>query len=83
MTSRIVYLTGADRTDGDEVVGIERACLEVIAGLSERCEPVMTTHVIDRMQKQFALPSLVLALRRLEQKRLITCDDAGMIRFDR
>jgi DtxR family Mn-dependent transcriptional regulator len=79
MTSRIVYLTGADWTDGDEVGGIERACLEVIAGLSERREPVMITHVIDRMRKQFAPPSLALALRRLEQKRLISCDDAGMI----
>ena len=48
MTSRIVYLTGADRTDGDEVAGIERVCLEVIAGLSERREPVMTTHEIGR-----------------------------------
>lgn len=79
MTSRIVYLTGADRTDGDEVAGIERACLEVIAGLSERREPVMIVYVIDRMRKQFPSSSLALALRRLEQKGLVVHDDAGAL----
>ncbi|MGQ9550373.1 MAG: metal-dependent transcriptional regulator [Roseiflexus sp.] len=79
MTSRIVYLTGANRIDGDEVSGIERACLEVIAGLSERCEPVGSAHVIDRMRKRVALSSLFPALRRLEQKRLIACDGAGTL----
>lgn len=81
MTSRVVHLSGADRIDSNNngADGLERACLEVIAVLSERREPVATPQVIHWMRARALAPSVVLALQRLEQKRLITRDDVNVV----
>ncbi|MCS7291201.1 MAG: DNA-binding protein [Roseiflexus sp.] len=81
MTSRVVYLTGADGIDDhtSERDGLERACLEVVAVLSERREPVVTPQVVHWMRARALAPSIVLALRQLEQKGLIRRDDANIV----
>lgn len=82
MTSRIVHPAGTDITDrngGNSVNGLERSCLEVIAVLSERREPVMVAQVVYWLRNRALAPSITLALQRLEQKRLIWCDDATVI----
>lgn len=83
MTSRVVHLSGADRIDSNNngADGLERACLEVIAVLSERREPVATPQVIHWMRARALAPSVVLALQRLEQKRLITRDDVNIVQL--
>jgi DtxR family Mn-dependent transcriptional regulator len=79
MTSRITHLTGVEGTDSNGVEGIERACLDIIAVLSERREPVRVAQVVHWMQMRALAPSVVLALQRLEQKRLISCDDSTIV----
>jgi DtxR family Mn-dependent transcriptional regulator len=81
MTSRIVHLTGADRIDDhtNGTDGLERVCLEVIAVLSERREPVAIPQIVHWMRTYALAPSIVLALQRLEQKRLIGCDNGHIV----
>ncbi len=81
MASRIVHLTGAGRIDNttNETDGLERACLEVIAVLSERREPVAVAQVVHWMRTHTLAPSVALALQRLEQKRLIRRDDTHSV----
>lgn len=79
MTLRIVQLAGIDGTDSNGTEDIERDCLDVVTVLSERREPVMAAQVVHWLRTRALSPSVTLALRRLEQKRLIWCDDAHVL----
>ncbi len=83
MTSRIVRLTGTDAIDHDHnnngVASLERSCLEVIAILNERHEPVMAAQIVHWLRNCALAPSIMLALQRLEQKCLIRRDDTTVV----
>lgn len=81
MTLRIMHLSGFDGTNINHngTDGLERTCLEVIAVLSERREPVAIPQIVHWMRARALAPSVALALQRFEQKRLILCSDANTV----